>query len=141
MHKDELEHYGRLGMKWGQHIFGKERAYNYSVKRLRRLDAKIQKREAKSAKYELKGAKRDEKANRTIGEKRAKRRTAQALKYKRKSARQSYKAIKTVRKTKEWVNAMNEVFSDMRLESISAEDVALGRRYSIKAIEDYLKNN
>lgn len=32
-YSDELTHYGRLGMKWGQHIFGKERYARMTRKR------------------------------------------------------------------------------------------------------------
>lgn len=34
MDEDTLTHYGRLGMKWGQHIFGKERRLERSYKKL-----------------------------------------------------------------------------------------------------------
>ena len=33
MYSDELTHHGRLGMKWGQHIFGKERYARMTRKR------------------------------------------------------------------------------------------------------------
>lgn len=141
MREDELEHYGRLGMKWGQHIFGKEKAYNYSVKRLKKLDTKVQKRQAKAAKYSLKSAKKEEKANRALTNRSSERKTRKSLKYKRKAARQNYRAVKTTRKAKEWVNSMNDIFADITLDSISSEDIALGRRYAVKAIEDYLKRN
>lgn len=141
MYEDELEHYGRLGMKWGQHIFGKEKAYSMSVERLKKLDTKIQKRQAKAAKYALKSAKKEEKANLALTNKSSERRKAKSLKYKRKSARQNYKVVKTTKKAKQWVNNMNEYFSDMTLDSISAEDIAIGRQYSVKAIEDFLKRN
>lgn len=45
-HPDELCHYGRKGMKWGQNIFGKIKAANTSRKRKKNLKKA---REAKAA--------------------------------------------------------------------------------------------
>lgn len=136
-----LEHYGRLGMKWGQHIFGKEKAYNYSVRKLRRLDNKAQKKEYKAAKLGMKAAKKEEKSYTKWTERGRAKAYRKSLKYKRKSAKANFKSVKTIRKAKKWVTSMNDVFGDMKLDSVSPEDVALGRQYAVKAIEDYLKNN
>lgn len=42
--EEYLEHYGRLGMKWGKHIFGKDKMHEATVNRLTKLDAKYQKK-------------------------------------------------------------------------------------------------
>lgn len=38
---NELKHYGRMGMKWGQHIFGKVNEHQKKIRR-RRLDKETQ---------------------------------------------------------------------------------------------------
>lgn len=48
MNNDELMHYGRQGMKWGQHIYGKVKASNTNRRRNKNL-AKA--RKAKAEKY------------------------------------------------------------------------------------------
>lgn len=139
--QNELEHYGRKGMKWYQHIFGTDKAYSMSVKKLKKLNAKAQKHEARAAKLNLKSAKREQRAYRTINERRHRRQTERALRYKRQSAKASYKSVKARKKAKDWANSMNEYFSDLKLESISSDDVAIGRQYAVKAIEDFLEKN
>lgn len=138
---DELQHYGRKGMKWYQSVFGKDKAYTMSINKLKRLDNKLHKRSEKSAKYMVKSVVNQEKSNRSLIKGFKKRREAKYLKYKRKSVKQLYKASKEAGKAKKWANSMNEFFGDIKLSSVSAEDIAVGRKYSIKAIEDYLKNN
>lgn len=142
MYDDELEHYGRLGMKWGQHIFGKEKAYGYAVKKLRKMDRKIQKSQTKEAKYRLLAAKNREKASRPFsGIGMSWDRSSIAAKQERISAKAGLRMVKTTRKAKKWATSMNAVFGDIELSSISPEDVALGRQYAVKAIEDYLKKS
>ena len=51
-----LEHYGRLGMKWGQHIFGDDE--NHISRRQKRKEAKLQK---KNQKLEAKRQRKEEK--------------------------------------------------------------------------------
>lgn len=73
---NELEHYGRLGMKWGQHIFGKEASERRrkrkseraakkkqkqrisNLKKARKARAKKKKEQANKAKEELKEQKK-----------------------------------------------------------------------------------
>lgn len=46
-YSDELTHYGRLGMKWGQHIFGKERASSTRKKRRSLREIRRDRKESK----------------------------------------------------------------------------------------------
>ena len=54
--EDELMHYGRVGMKWGQHIFGKVKAANTKHKRKKNLEkarqAKVEKAKAAAERQE-----------------------------------------------------------------------------------------
>lgn len=54
--EDELMHYGRLGMKWGQHIYGKAKAAKTNRKRKKNLEkarqAKVDKAKAAAERQE-----------------------------------------------------------------------------------------
>lgn len=134
-----LEHYGVLGMKWGVRK-DPEKAYRKSMNKLSRLDKKVAKREFKSAKLLMKSTKKEEKAFRTTNEKRYVKRTAKALKYKRKSAKQLYKSKKAQKKAKEWVDSMNEYFANTSINSISTDDIALGKKYAVQILNEYLED-
>lgn len=54
-YKDSLEHYGRKGQKWGEHIFGKERTG--SKRKNRTFSEKVKARRAKRAKDRVARAK------------------------------------------------------------------------------------
>lgn len=58
-----LEHYGRLGMKWGKHIFGEERAQKSANRKLQRLDTKAKKASDKAAEYQMKAEEKQAKAS------------------------------------------------------------------------------
>lgn len=138
---DELEHYGRLGMKWGQHIFGREKTYNRSIKKLRKLDRKVQQKQYKAAKYGVKAAKKEAKSYTAWTQKGRAKAQSKYLKLNQKSAKLNFKSVKLSQKARKWVDSMNDVFYDMRLSDVSPEDIALGREYAVKAIEDYLNRH
>lgn len=139
MADEYLEHYGVLGMKWGVRK-DPQKAYQKSMNKLKKLDKKVQKREAKSAKFALKSAKKEEKAFRTSSDRKYRKQTRKALRYKRKSANQAYKSKKATAKAKAWVNSMNDYLADVKVSDISSEDIAIGRTYAVKVLEDYLKD-
>lgn len=148
--EDELEHYGRLGMKWGQHIFGKEKAYNYSIKKLNRLDTKAQKKLATSAKRSLKADKyrgKKEKIENKLFLRFGPVDTFRKSRLSKKSYKQTKKAYRALkssqrahRKAEKWAQSMNQVFSDIKLDTITDTDVALSRKYVVNVLEENIKN-
>lgn len=56
-HEEELYHYGRKGMKWGQHIFGKAKSYVVKRKKSKQLekarDAKAKKQKEAAERKKL----------------------------------------------------------------------------------------
>lgn len=149
---DELEHYGRLGMKWGQHIFGKEKAFNKSMRKLGRLDRKSKtkyaKSEAHSAKAEKYRSKKEQLENKfffkfgPIDTFREKRLARKSYKYNKKAYRSLRSSQRAYRKAQNWVSSMNKVFQEVPFENnplFSAENLELSRQYVIDVLEQYPK--
>lgn len=128
----ELEHYGRLGMKWGMHIFGKEKTYQKSMKKLRKLDEKSSKSRVKAdvgvyntsryiRNYVLGGENPKDKKR--------------AFKSMTKANKASVKSVKYEQKAKKLVEAMNKTFANETINSFSPEDIAIGEHYAVDVFQ------
>lgn len=147
---DELQHYGRLGMKWGQHIYGKDKAFQKSTEKLGKLDRRITVRRNRS---DMQKARSDQHRERSqfIKDKFIKFpvvdriRTRHHASRASRNARRSYRSLRASqrdqRRAKSFVKNMNKEFTDMKLTSITNEQLELSRKYVIDALEEYKKNN
>lgn len=140
--ESELEHYGRLGMKWGMHIFGKEHVYKKSVRKLSKINRKqnefgSRKNTADTLTYKnyQKGHSwfrnlfmSDEKRNSYIDTARQYKELSEY--YKQQGERMQYIGERLG-------DAMDSVLGDMRLESFKPDDIYLGEKYCV----DVIKNN
>lgn len=153
--EDSLKHYGRLGMKWYQHIYGEEQGHaKYAEKGIKR----IKKNEARSAKEHAKAdvkrakAKRAEDKSRMLKgkfffrfpiidgirerllDKKAYRNSRKAYVAEKSAA----KADKIIQKTTKF---MNKYLADAKISDLSPEDVALGEKYALQFIKAYDEHN
>lgn len=138
----ELEHYGRLGMKWGMHIFGKEHVYKKSVRKLGKIDRKKNKFEAQKHTADTLTYKNyqkghnwfrnlfmsDDKRNQYINTAREYKELSEY--YKQQGERMQYIGERLG-------DAMDSVLGDMKLESFKPDDIYLGEKYCV----DVIKNN
>lgn len=147
---DELEHYGRLGMKWGKSIYGKEKAFAKATKKLTKLTNRATTRATRSA-IEKSRSDNYRERNQFVKDKfirfpvvdrmRSRRLANRANRYARQSYRNLRASQRAQRKAQKFVNSMNKEFSDMKLTSMSTQDIELSRKYVISAFEDYKKKN
>lgn len=128
----ELEHYGRLGMRWGMHIFGKEKTYRKSMNKLSKYDEKaIKNRKRADAnvynsgvylkRYVLGGEKQKDKER--------------AFEYMTKANKASVRSVKYEKKAKKLVEAMNIEFANVTIDSFKPEDIAIGEKYVVDILQ------
>lgn len=131
----ELEHYGRLGMRWGMHIFGKEKTYQRSMDKLSSIDRKITNKGNRAAVQgnvalyygsKAQTARTYRQANRL--QRKATKRWRMANKYARQANRYS-------RKAKSFVEAMNAEFADKSIDSFRSQDIAIGEKYCVDVLQ------
>lgn len=124
-----LSHYGRLGMKWGQHIFGRDKMAAKVTKRLGKYEKKADTYRLKSAKQEQKANKYASKKLRTSGSvARYQTATEKALRYKVLSE-------KTMAKGKKFASNANKVFGIDPVSGLSAEQIAIGERFALQFVK------
>lgn len=129
-----LEHYGVLGMKWGVRK-NPQRAYSKSISKLGALDAKASKKRFKAEQKLAKAEKKLYKAERTGSDSKYAKLNRQGRKLKAKSAKLNFKAAKYEKRARKWVSQMNKTFEGVKISDVSAEQLSLGKRYSLELME------
>lgn len=129
-----IEHYGVLGMKWGVRK-DPQRAYSKSMRKLDKLDKKAEKKRFTAEKYKAKSDKRSYQAMITANESRHRKLAMKSRKLLADSSKANFKAAKYERKARKWVQAMNKNFADVKISEFTAEEVSLGKRYSVELFE------
>lgn len=137
--KDELEHYGVVGMRWGVRK-DKDKAYAKSMKKLSKLDEKVQKKKEKSDKYSAKADRKSAKSKIVRSYRKSRKLEKKAHKNYVKAHRTLKSSIRARKRAEKWVNQMNKEFSGMTVGGITSDQIALGRKYYIEVLENSLKS-
>lgn len=124
MDEDTLTHYGRLGMKWGQHIFGRDRMGANITRRLGRYERRSDRYAVKSARAEKKHARYAHRGN-----------MQKALKYEGKAAKYNLKSAKVIRRGHRFARNANGVFGTDPVSGLSPEQIAIGQRYALQFVK------
>lgn len=130
----ELEHYGRLGMKWGMHIFGEEKTYQKSMDKVGKADSKSILKRERSEKHKTKGDWRSAKSQIVRSDRKRRKLLRKANRQYRRAHRTMRSSIHNVRKAKRIVNAMNKEFENVKIKDVSTRDVMLGEKYGIDVV-------
>lgn len=137
--EDDALHYGRLGMKWGQHIFGTEHVRAKANKKLVKLDKKVSKAESKTEPRMEKAFIRQTKAQRAILFKGIKKWRASG------ATSKAAKSIATVQarkiRAKKWAEAMKKHFEKVKANAFSEDVAKIGQKYIDMTLEDIANTN
>ena len=146
----DIQHYGRLGMKWYQHKFGEaDGRSRYMQKGLKKLDkyqkktAKLETKRAKNAslhqRYKDKGdVLRDkyEMTGKTKYLKKASKLRKKAFKYGRRQMSANTKITRLNKKGEKIAKRMTDMFGTVKASELNPEQVRLGKKYCLDIMEN-----
>lgn len=133
---NDIEHYGRLGMKWGQHIFGRtpEKYYEKGANRLLKYEKKSSKQYEKSNATKNKYYDAQVKSQSSLLFRKSK--AKKAAKTARKAYRQESKGIMFENKAQKFATKMTKTFMGIKLGNIDPTLKAVGEKYANMTISD-----
>lgn len=136
----ELEHYGRLGMKWGMHIYGEDKTYRKSMTKLAKATRQNERDRNKALTYGYKSNEYNAKANMVANSRKRNRLYKKAYKTSRLSSNYIRSSNRNLRRANRIVKAMNKEFANRKISSFTDEDVMLGKKYCIDVLNRAMKD-
>lgn len=126
--QEDIEHYGVLGMKWGQHIFGRtpEQYYEKGAKRLSKYDQKASKQYDKSDATKNKYYDAQVKSQSSMLFRKSK--AKKATKIARKAYRQESKGIAFENKAQKFATKMKKTFSGIKVGDVDPKLKEIGQK-------------
>lgn len=125
--EDDALHYGVLGMKWGQHIFGKEYVRKKANKKLINLDKRAQRAANKADLRTARAFKKQGKADRAILFKTIKKWNASVANSR--ASRSISSVRKYTKKARKLAKAMNTYFKSINEDPFTKEVFEIGQHY------------
>lgn len=135
----ELEHYGRLGMKWGMHIFGEEKEAHRAVKKVSKLDKKSTVKKERSELHKAKADRKKIKADLSTSSRKRYKNLKKANRQYRRSHRTLKSSIRSSRRARKIVSIMNKEFANTKISDFTNDEIAIGEKYCIDIIRRYDK--
>lgn len=137
--EDDVVHYGVLGMKWGQHIYGTDYVRKKANKKLVKLDKRVTKSEAKVVPKMEKAFIRQTKAQRAILMKGVKKWRASGATSKAAKSLAKVQANKI--KAKKWAETMKKHFEKVNADAFSKDVASIGQKYINMTLDDIAASN
>ena len=146
----DIQHYGRLGMKWYQHKYGEEdgraRYLDKGLAKMEKMDAKMQKRSSKAQiKKEKAQVKKDraqvmrdkfEWTGKTKYVKKAAKMNKKAYKLNKKAYKFDAKNAKMIKKGRKMSKFINEQYGMLKASDLDSEQIRIGRQFCLDILED-----
>lgn len=128
-YKEELYHYGVLGMKWGVRRGNYSKAFTKAYKKRDKLEKKAVKTNLKSAKLQKKGLKKGAHAT-------SERKFQKAQKIQYKATKLNLKSAKLQKKGMKWQKSMEKTFANVKVSDVSPEAREAGKKYVYMLMDD-----
>lgn len=141
---DELEHYGRIGMKWYQHKYGevdgRSKYMHKGFKKLASDERKSQRNQNRAEKNAYRASK--------LNSKRARysdydgdhsmlwNYDVAASKAAKKSSKYQLRANRQIRRGEKTARKMVEMFGTLKTSELSPDEIRLGKKYAMDIFED-----
>ena len=146
----DIQHYGRLGMKWYQHKYGEEdgraRYLDKGLKKMEKMDTKIQSRKPKIDVYKEKAQMKKDKAQvyrdkfewtgKTKYMKKAAKQNRKSYKFNRKAYKLDMKNSKLLKKGRKMTKFINQEYGMLKTSDLNSEQIRIGRQFALDILED-----
>lgn len=146
----DIQHYGRLGMKWYQHKYGEQdgraKYLDKGITKLTKMDSKIQSRKPKIDVYKDKAQAKKDKAQvlkdkfEMTGNvkymKKAAKQNKKAYKLNKKAYKLDLKNSKLIKQGRKMTKFINNEYGMLKASDLNSEQIRVGKQFCLDILED-----